>query len=261
MSWLNLSTALAGLVGVGPCLHAWKSLGRAGLRDQRRLNLAGLVILAVVWLVMVPATLFLWRQGLEAPWVFGAETYDGGVVETATGLGLAAAALLALRQSVRSSDGLRTVFWGGISALAVLAFGEETSWGQHLFQWSATGVFATANLQAETNLHNFISPRLYDVAYAAVGWGIIAFAAAVSFRPRRLAGLHRYSPFPQPSPVGIALLVSGGVLIQHERFEELAEAVVIASFVFIQARQFLADRAIGLEQSAAMGPGGARNPA
>ena len=134
------------------------------------------------------------------------------------------------------------MFWGGVGAAAVLAFGEETSWGQHLFHWSATGVFATANLQAETNLHNFVSPRLYDVAYAAVGWGLIAFAAVVSLRPRRIALLHRFSPFPQPSLVGIALTVSGGVLLQHELFEEMAEAVTIVALVFIQARQFLADR-------------------
>jgi hypothetical protein len=243
MSWMNLSTALAGFAGLLVSFQAWSAGRRKGPSDHGRLNAAGAVVLAIVWLLMVPVALMLWQQGLAAPWLFGAETYDGGVVETATGLGLAAAAVLAFHQSVRSSGWLRTTFWGLAGAAAVLAFGEETSWGQHLFQWSATGVFATANLQAETNLHNFVSPRLYDVAYAVVGWGMIAFAAAVSLRPRWLSRLHRYSPFPQPSLIGIALLVSGGVLLQHEVFEEMAEAVTIAALVFIQARQALADRA------------------
>ncbi|MGV8929425.1 MAG: hypothetical protein ACOH1E_06715 [Brevundimonas sp.] len=243
MSWMNLSTALAGLAGLLVSFHAWSAGRGKGPSDHGRLNAAGVFILAAVWLFMVPVALVLWRQGLSAPWLFGAETYDGGVVETATGLGLATAGLLAFHQSVRSSGWLRIAFWSLAGAGAVLAFGEETSWGQHLFHWSSTGVFATANLQAETNLHNFVSPRLYDVAYGVVGWGMIAFAAVVSLRPLWLAGLHRYSPFPRPSLVGIALLVSGGVLLQHEVFEEMAEAVTIAAFVFIQARQALADRA------------------
>lgn len=253
MAWMNLSTALAGLAGLAVSLHAWSAGRGKGPSDHGRLNAAGVMVLAVIWLFMVPAALVLWQQGLAAPWLFGAETYDGGVVETATGLGLAAAALLAFHQSVRSSGWLRTAFWGLAGAAAVLAFGEETSWGQHLFQWSATGVFATANLQAETNLHNFVSPRLYDVAYAVVGWGMIAFAAVISLRPRWLAGLHRYSPFPQPSLIGIALLVSGGVLLQHEVFEEMAEAVTIGAFVFIQARQALADRAARAADAAQVG--------
>lgn len=243
MSWMNLSTVLAGLAGLTVNVHAGRVARGLGLANQGRLNAAGAILLALVWLLMVPIAIVLSYQGLSAPWLFGAETYDGGVVETATGLGLMAAALLAFHQSIRSSGWRRTAFWGLAGAAALLAFGEETSWGQHLFNWSATGVFATANLQAETNLHNFVSPRLYDVAYAVVGWGLIVFAALVSLRPRWLAGLHRYSPFPQPSLIGIALLVSGGVLLQHEVFEEMAEAVTIAALVFIQARQALADRA------------------
>lgn len=243
MSWMNLSTALAGLAGLGLCFHAWMSARGAGRSDQRRLDAVGAAFLASVWFLMVPAALVLQRQGLSAPWLFGAETYDGGVVETVTGLGLAASALLAFHQAARSSGWLRTVIWGGVGAAALLAFGEETSWGQHLFRWSSTGVFATANLQAETNLHNFVSPRLYDVAYALVGWGLIAFAAILSLRPAFIARLKWLPPLPQPSLVSIALLVSGGVLLQHEVFEEMAEAVVIVALAFIQARQYLADRA------------------
>ncbi|WP_370236978.1 hypothetical protein, partial [Brevundimonas sp.] len=37
------------------------------------------------------------------------------------------------------------------------------------------------------------------------------------------------------SVVRIALLVSAGVLLQHELFEEMAEAVAILAFVFMQA--------------------------
>lgn len=245
MSWMSQSTVLASIAGLGVCFHAWIASRAEAPSIHRKLNTTGAIALVLVWLLLVPAAVVLWRQGLSAPWLFGAETYDGGVSETVTGLALAASALLALHQATRSTAWLRRLIFCGIGSVAFLAFGEETSWGQHLFQWSAGGVFATANLQAETNLHNFVSPRLYDVAYVAIGWGLIVFAALLSFRPRWTARINSQSLFPKPSRIGIALVVSGGVLLQHEVFEELAEAVTIVALVFFQAHQYCDCRASG----------------
>jgi hypothetical protein len=232
---MTVSTGLAGLCGLGVFLHGWRVRKRGDRSDQTLLSRIGLGVLIVTWGVLVPITLYLWREDLAAPWLFGAETYDGGVVETVTAVGLILIGVLAVREAVVSRGLIRTAFWSGVALFGVLAFGEEASWGQHIFQWSATGAFATANLQAETNLHNFVSPRLYDIAYAVVGWGMILAAGLLSLRPLWLAPLLRQPPLDRRSVIRIALLVSAGALLQHELFEEMAEAVAILAFVFIQA--------------------------
>jgi hypothetical protein len=243
VSWMAMSTGLAGLCGLGVGLHAWQVRERGADPARAGLSRFGLGVLLVTWGALVPVTLYLWRQGLAAPWLFGAETYDGGVVETVTALGLILIVLLALREAVVSRNALKTGFWLIVALFGILAFGEEASWGQHIFHWTSTGAFASENLQAETNLHNFVSPRLYDIAYAAVGWGMVGAAGLLSLRPQWLAPLLRHPPLDRASVVRIALLVSAGVLLQHELFEEMAEAVAILAVVFLQAELALTGRA------------------
>ena len=50
-------------------------------------------------------------------------------------------------------------------------FLEEISYGQHFFEWEASGVFKDNNFQSETNLHNFINP-LFRFLYPASGIGL-----------------------------------------------------------------------------------------
>ena len=245
MSWMDISTVLAGFVGVAVCFHEWAISEEDWRPGQKLLATAALWVVVASWCVLVPVSFYLWRNGLSAPWLFGAETYDGGVVETVTATGLIAVVLLSARQALYSATMLTAAFWAGVCLFGVLAFGEEASWGQHMFHWSATGAFATANLQAETNLHNFISPRIYDIAYAIVGWGLVVTAGILSVRPRWMGSLLRIAPFAHASPTGIALMVTGGVLLQHEVFEEMAEAIVILAFVFIQTQLALETRAAG----------------
>lgn len=239
MSWMVWSTALAGLFGLAICTHEW-AISEGDLRPgQKTLAKAGFWVVLTTWLVLVPTSIYLWREGLTAAWLFGAETYDGGVVETVTALGLIATILLAGRQALCSGNLAKSAFWALVCTFGILAFGEEASWGQHLFHWSTTGAFATSNLQAETNLHNFISPRIYDIAYAVAGWGLIAGAALITVRPPWMGRLLRFVPFAHSSPVGVALLVTAGVLIQHEVFEEMAEAIAVMAFVFKQLHHAL----------------------
>ena len=243
MSWMAWSTALAALVGLGVCFHEW-AVGEDDWRaGQKTLAKVGAWVLGSTWFVFVPLSFFLWRTGSSAAWLFGAETYDGGVVEAITTIGLIASVLLAARQAIYSESLIRTGFWTGIALIGVLAFGEEASWGQHLFHWSSTGAFASGNLQGETNLHNFVSPRIYDVAYAIVGWGLVLAAGLLSLRPGLMGSILRYAPFGHASPVGVALVVTSGVLLQHEVFEELAEALTILALVFVQLQLALTARA------------------
>ncbi len=223
------STALAAVVAAG--LAARHLLRQPPVADALSWDsVVGWIFLTVVWGLLVPFTLWLHVTHRTAEWVFGGETYDGGVVETLTGLsllGILAIALLAMLRTGR----LPRWLWGMIAIGAVLAFGEEASWGQHLFHWKATGAFATDNLQAETNLHNFISPRVYDLLYMAFGWTILAFVALLVAPngpvPRLVA---RYIPGLGADTLAVALLLSAAILVQHEIFEEMAEAVVFVAF-------------------------------
>lgn len=252
---MSFSAALAAVVATGlAALHLFRQRPDGALSWDR---VVGWMFLTVVWGLLVPFTLWLQATHETAAWVFGGETYDGGVVETLTGLsliGIIAIALLAMLRNGRVPRWL----WGMIAIGAVLAFGEEASWGQHLFHWQATGAFATENLQAETNLHNFISPRVYDLLYVAFGWTILAFVAVLvagTGRLRRL--LDRYIPGLRSDTLAVALLLSAAVLVQHEIFEEMAEAVVFVAFARLC---MLAGRTARELDRARRGPVGAARP-
>ena len=61
------------------------------------------------------------------------------------------------------------LFFGSLILLFV--FLEEISYGQHFFEWEASGVFKDNNFQSETNLHNFINP-LFRFLYPVSGIGL-----------------------------------------------------------------------------------------
>lgn len=71
---------------------------------------------------------------------------------------------------------------------------EEISYGQRIFGWESTGVFAENNLQSETNLHNFVARYPLHMAFILVGlYGTVAFVlvpkAGSRLLPRRYEGL------------------------------------------------------------------------
>jgi len=223
------STAMAAVVASGlAALHLLRRRLRAGPLSLE--DVMGWMFLTVVWGLLVPFTLWLHVAHQTAAWVFGGETYDGGVVETLTGFSLLGIAAIALLAMLRAGP-LPRWLWGLIAVGAVLAFGEEASWGQHLFHWQATGAFATTNLQAETNLHNFISPRVYDGLYMALGWTTLAFVALLVAGVQPFSRwVDRYVPGLGLDTLTVALLLSAAILIQHEIFEEMAEAVMFLAF-------------------------------
>jgi hypothetical protein len=67
--------------------------------------------------------------------------------------------------------------------------GEETSWGQHIFNWSTPDYWATINDQRETNIHNMSSwfdqkPRLMLELGVVIGGLIIPLL--LRFKPHLL---------------------------------------------------------------------------
>lgn len=234
-------SALAGagltLAGVRP----W--IGRINI--QARSLWLGMAGLSIVWLLFVPVNVLAHLSGDLDSWIFGAETFDGGIVETGTVAFYAGAIALVLTLASRhpglygrASSGL----WRGLFGFAALAFGlmigEEMSWGQHILGFGTPAELAAANLQGEANVHNLVSPRLYDLIYCGLGWSLILappLGAWLSPRLPKLSPLAFLSDIWRAWPA-YALLASSGILLQHEVFEELSEMVLaIGLFVTLAA--------------------------
>lgn len=63
-------------------------------------------------------------------------------------------ALIAMRRYWQAKERLIALLYIGLCLGLLFLTGEEISWGQRLFGWGTTGVFAEINQQQETNLHN-----------------------------------------------------------------------------------------------------------
>lgn len=223
----------------------WLTRGQRSAAGQPRLLAwAGGLGLLAVWGFLVPVNVWSHLTGDRDAWIFGAETFDGGIVENLTvlfyGLAIAVCGLLFARASRLygpASTGLWRVLLGVMVVCFAVMIGEEMSWGQHLFGFQTPADLAAVNLQGESNLHNLVSPRLYDLIYEALGFALILLPPAAWF------GVRDSNP---PSPVRFlqdlytrprvySLLASAGVLLQHEVFEELAEMVLAFAILFALA--------------------------
>ncbi|MEE2565256.1 hypothetical protein [Hyphobacterium marinum] len=199
--------------------------------------LAGLV-LAVI------AGLSIWhnRNGEVLGFLFGSETRDVGLSEYGVVVLLAGCAVLFGVTGSREAGWNRLPFAAAAAACLVIA-GEELSWGQWIFHWDTPDALAAVNLQNETNAHNLVDPRIYDLIYSVIGFGIL-FAAGLAYVGfRRAPAADQWFPvrmlstagrWLRDSRSGLVLTLSAGVLLQHELFEEYSEFVVaFAAFLFL----------------------------
>jgi len=217
---------LAGLALLKPSPRAERD---AGLFALGAAYLAGVALL-------VPLNLLNWMQGGPMVIVFGAEGMDTGLVEyvTVANFALIAAGCAAL--GLRRADLWRWPLLGA-AVLAVIALGEEISWGQWIFRWSSPEAFARHNLQGETNLHNFLPPWAFEAAYALVGSGLIAVAAVLALsKPERVPAVARPAAAHLARlRLAVPLIVASGVLMQHHVFQELSELALTGTVVYALA--------------------------
>lgn len=206
--------------------------------DSPAMRWVGLLALASIWLVFIPIN--VWSILVHQPvvWLVGSETIDGGLAEnlTITFYGSAiVCALLNLRSPARLFGAKSAPLWRIILMLVVLGsiimIGEEVSWGQHWLGFATPDQLNKINLQHEANVHNLVSPRLYDEIYQALGWGLILGPVWAQFWASRwqIFSVVRCLQACFASPVTYGLMVSAGILLQHEAFEELSEMVLAMS--------------------------------
>jgi len=181
------------------------------------------------------------RTGEPLGWLFGSEAVDFGVSEYGIVAALIGIAGISLVLACRLG-GLARLFFLLCTIGAFVIAGEEMSWGQWIFHWATPEPLAAVNLQNETNLHNLVDPRIYDVIYAAIGWSTLTIAMiAYGFIQRPSSGsdfillklLRDAGSWLRESRYGLILTVGAAVLLQHELFEEYAEFVFgFAAFLF-----------------------------
>lgn len=160
-------------------------------------------------------------------------TREDGPVEWASVMALLGLSLLVGRRLRSASSRLprlgRLSGWCLVIA-ALLAAGEEVSWGQRLFGFQTGETMRAINLQRETNLHNLIPGELFN--------GLIVFSLGIAFVlvPICWRGLRPDAPCWLPSPE-LSLLTLDAILINHYRFRTVPEKVGIAVLLVLLAQQ------------------------
>ncbi len=190
---------------------------------------------AATWAFFVPLNAWAKLTHQDELWILGSEAIDGGFVETATvffyGCAITCAVILFRRaSSIYGHEAAPS--WRVFMMLGILGFigmiGEEISWGQHWLGYATPESLDKINLQHESNVHNLVSPRLYDAIYQVIGFALIFSPPAATYLAEPWANLTivRFLRDCFSWPATYAMLISAGILLQHEAFEELSEMVL-----------------------------------
>lgn len=159
----------------------------------RRAALASLTIAIGLTLVFALSAEAFYQLGRE----------DGPIEWTTAGLALLASLLL-IGRALRSPDrpAAARIAVALLGAVLLVLAGEEISWGQRLIGLETPDLFA-ANLQNETNLHNFASNTVEMVSYL----GAFGLLVVLPFSAN-MAGIGRLGAFaafvPRPAVAAVS---------------------------------------------------------
>lgn len=237
-----VGAVLLALAFVGPAvLERWRS----ALADLARgsWSTEGSEVLLVLALVLVHAVGMV-QQGFSLSYAATGVFREDGPLENLTALLATGAAVLLLIGLPRSDRPSRIV--AGLVAIAAILFaGEEISWGQRIFGFESTGIFATANYQGETNFHNFSPANIQAFAmldFAVAIWLLNARAAARWLAAR--LGCADIEPLVNPRNNLILAAIMFGLGLHGATFgSELSEEVLALMLFYGSLRFMLARRA------------------
>ncbi len=98
-------------------------------------------------------------------------------------------------------------------------YGEEISWGQRIFGWTAEGVFEEYNWQQETNTHNFFNP-LFRFIYPIVGIGSLIMLCFIWFFPKDRPYFYQLF-IPPPYFFFVIVFMAASTFLHTEIYEQL----------------------------------------
>jgi len=119
------------------------------------LNLIEKLILILTAIIVVVGFVVFFRN----PALFEQYTYEDGLVEWLTVLGLLLGAAICVYRFVKLLGKRHWIFLAITLLLGIMLFvvaGEEVSWGQRIFGIESSALFQQNNLQQETNFHNLV---------------------------------------------------------------------------------------------------------
>jgi hypothetical protein len=263
---MGVLTILAFVVGAALALLPRKAAGPQAGPEQAILVRFGIASLLFLCLGLFPLNVANHLLAERFAWIFGSETFDGGLVETLT-VAFYASAIMAIGVLLaRRSGAATTLIWRTILILAIptliFLIGEEMSWGQHMLGFATPEGLLEANLQKEANVHNLVSPRFYDALYQVIGF-VLILAPAASLSPRLMkllgplgSGARLAFTWPGLYP----LFALTGFLLQHEVFEELAELSLAVTLFYFFAAFDAVERSSGIASRQAIMTNSAHSP-
>jgi hypothetical protein len=237
-----VGAALLGLAFIGPAVLERRRSGPAD-RAQGSWWTEGSEVLLLGALVLIHA-IGIVRYGFSPTYVSNGIYREDALLENLTALlaiGAAVLLLIALPRADRPSRILAS-----LAAIAAILFaGEEISWGQRIFGFDSTGVFAAANYQRETNVHNF-SLAIHQICtmlmFAVAIW-LVNARTATRWLVARI-GCADIQPLVDPRNSLILAIVIFGLGLHCAIYgSELSEEVLAVMLFYGSLRFMLARRA------------------
>lgn len=167
-------------------------------------------------LFLIPATVF----GIYSVYLAATDTkayfdfiYEDSAVETVSALSWALAALtMTLYVIMYNKDsriqGQRKYLIIMI-VLFILCGGEEISWGQRLFGFSAPDLIKSINIQQETNLHNIGSISVFSNIFFLLTLSYFVILPFLYWKRKEILHTLSYLSIPFPERVSISAFLSG----------------------------------------------------
>lgn len=194
-----------------------------------RLTEKGILILTAI--VVVVGFVVFFRD----PALFEQYTYEDGLVEWLTVLGLLLGAAICVYRFVKLLGKRRWIFLAITLLLGLMLFvvaGEEVSWGQRIFGIKSSAFFQQNNLQQETNFHNLVVNGV-KINKLIFTFGLIAalgaFLLVLPYLYRRHAGIKAWADswgilIPRNYQIAAFLLLFAiTALLKHNKNAELLE--------------------------------------
>jgi len=189
---------------------------------------------ALLYLILLSTSVIVYLTRYHDPTLLVGLTREDGPVEWATVLALVAfsALLFHWMRKLRSRISGRLRIAGyGLAVLALLAAGEEISWGQRLFGFETGETMKKLNHQQEMNLHNLLPGELFN--------GLIIFAVGLYMIALPMVW-RAWKKGPEPwwlPSKELSLLTLATILVNHYRVTSLPEkaGLVILGLLLVAA--------------------------
>ena len=135
--------------------------------------------------------------------------------------------------SIQKQRGIAISIFIFVALICLFIAGEEISWGQRIIGWNTPDFFAARNFQQETNLHNFLSPRLKEqlVMITAICFNIGLFGIWLGIWKENEDDLSLI--FPHPAMFVLVILIGVSGSFNEELFEELTAAFILIYSIWI----------------------------